>query len=113
MPEEYYKRSDLRHLKKHKELAAQTYQAFLNFDQAAMADGALPRKTKELIAIAVAHTTQCPYCIDIHTRSAKKAGVTAQEIAETIWVAAALRAGAAYAHSSQALMVYEEDAPPK
>ena len=109
MPEDYYKRSDLKHMKKHRELAPEVFQAFLDFDKKAMADGALPNKVKELIAIAVAHTTQCPYCIDLHTRAAKKAGASAKEIAETIWVAAALRAGAAVTHGNQALMIFEEE----
>jgi AhpD family alkylhydroperoxidase len=69
------------------------------------ADGALPGKTKQLIAVAVAHVTQCPYCIRGHTQSALKAGATEQEIMEAIWVAAEMRAGGAYAHSALALDV--------
>ena len=63
------------------------------------ADGALPSKTKELIAVAVAHVTQCPYCIRGHSELAMKKGATEQEIMEAIWVAAEMRAGGAYAHS--------------
>jgi len=61
------------------------------------------RKIKELIAIGVAHTTQCPYCIESHVKAAQKAGATAKEIAEAIFVAAALRAGGAFAHSTIAM----------
>lgn len=75
-------------------------QAFVAFDAAAMADGAVPVKYKELIALAVAHTTQCPYCIDIHVGKARAAGATDSELAETIMVTAALRAGAAVTHGT-------------
>jgi AhpD family alkylhydroperoxidase len=67
------------------------------------ADGALPSKTKQLIAVAVAHVTQCPYCIRSHTRSAARRGATPEEIMEAVWVAAEMRAGAAFAHSTLAL----------
>ncbi|HZB39255.1 MAG TPA: carboxymuconolactone decarboxylase family protein, partial [Beijerinckiaceae bacterium] len=64
------------------------------------ADGALPGKTKQLIAVAVAHVTQCPYCIQGHTRAAQRAGVSAEELMEAVRVAAEMRAGAAYAHAA-------------
>ena len=60
-------------------------------------------KYKELMAIAVALTTQCPYCIDIHSANARKAGATEAEIAEAAVVAASLRAGAAITHATHAL----------
>ncbi len=86
-----------------KELAPATHQAFEEFSRAVFADGALDRKTKQLIAVAVAHVTQCPYCIDGHTRLANRQGAQPQEIMESIWVAAEMRAGGAYAHSTLAL----------
>jgi AhpD family alkylhydroperoxidase len=67
------------------------------------ADGALAAKTKQLIAVAAAHVTQCPYCIRAHTREAMRRGASAEEIMEAIWVVAEMRAGAAYAHSVLAL----------
>ena len=76
------------------------------------ADGALPAKTKELIAVAVAHVTQCPYCIRGHTRSALRKGATQQELMEAIWVAAEMRAGAAFAHSALALDTMDAVRPP-
>jgi AhpD family alkylhydroperoxidase len=88
---------------KRRELAPETYGAFRAFGQRVFADGALPSKTKELIAVAVAHVTQCPYCIRGHTELALKKGATEQEIMETIWVAAEMRAGATYAHSILAI----------
>jgi AhpD family alkylhydroperoxidase len=77
--------------------------AFKAFGDSVFADGALPAKTKELIAVAVAHVTQCPYCIRGHTERALRKGATQQEVMEAIWVAAEMRAGAAYAHSNLAL----------
>src|SRR5262249_12172636 len=73
------------------------------FDKAAVAPGAIPVKYKELIAIAVAMTTQCPYCIDIHNSNARRAGATEAEIAEAAMVAAALRAGASVTHAAHAM----------
>lgn len=64
------------------------------------ADGALSAKMKQIIAVAVAHVTQCPYCIKGHTKAARRAGATPQELMETVWVAAEMRAGAAYAHAA-------------
>lgn len=88
---------------KRRELAPEIYGAFRTFGQRVFADGALPSKTKQLIAVAVAHVTQCPYCIRGHTDEALKQGATEQELMEAIWVAAEMRAGAAYAHSLLAL----------
>lgn len=84
-------------------LAPTAEAAFRAFNETVFADGALPAKTKQLIAVAAAHVTQCPYCIRGHTRAALRAGATRAEIMEAIWVAAEMRAGAAYAHSALAL----------
>jgi AhpD family alkylhydroperoxidase len=88
---------------KRRELAPEAYAAFRTFSQKVFADGALPSKTKQLIAVAVAHVTQCPYCIRGHTEAARKQGATEQEVMEAIWVAAEMRAGAAYAHANLAI----------
>src|SRR5689334_25337862 len=85
------------------ELAPEIHEAFQAFSKQVFADGALPEKTKQLIAVAVAHVTQCPYCIRSHTRLAQRRGASEQEIMEAIWVAAEMRAGGAYAHSVIAL----------
>ena len=84
-------------------LTPATADAFKAFSESVFADGALSSKTKDLIAIAVAHVTQCPYCIRGHTASALRKGATQQEVMEAIWVAAEMRAGGAYAHSNLAL----------
>lgn len=88
---------------KRKDLAPETYAAFQAFSHLVFADGALPAKTKQLIAVAVAHVTQCPYCIRSHTKGATLQGATEQEIMEAIWVAAEMRAGGAIAHSTLAI----------
>ena len=98
-----YDMKNINKLKKYGDLTPAGWQGFLAFDKAAMADGAIPAKTKELIALAVTMTTQCPYCIEIHTKKAKGAGCSEKEIAETVMVAAALRAGAAITHGTHAL----------
>jgi len=97
----------MNHLAKLKTLEANApaaIEAFRAFDKAAMADGAIPVKYKELMALAVAFTTQCPYCIEIHSGRARQAGATDPEIAEVVAVAAALRAGAAITHGTHAFL---------
>ena len=89
--------------RKRRELAPKQLEAFRQFSAAAFAEGELDARTKQLIAVAVAHVTQCPYCIRGHTEGALKAGASEAQIMEAIWVAAEMRAGAAYAHSNLAL----------
>lgn len=84
-------------------LAPEPFRAFAAFDQAAYAAGALSVKFKELIAVAVACTAQCPYCIDLHASKARQAGATDHEIAEAVLVAAAIRAGGAVTHGTHAI----------
>lgn len=94
-----------------KHLAPEINDAFEKFSRAVFAEGALPVKTKQLIAVAVAHVTQCPYCIQGHTKLAHRSGATPEEIMEAIWVAAEMRAGGAYAHSTLALKSIADEAP--
>jgi AhpD family alkylhydroperoxidase len=86
-----------------KTLAPETLDAFKRFSRQVFAEGALPARTKQLIAVAVAHVTQCPYCIRGHTQGALRHGASPQEIMEAIWVAAEMRAGGSYAHSALAM----------
>ena len=86
-----------------RQLAPGVHEAFEDFGRAVFAHGALDRRTKQLIAVAVAHVTQCPYCIKGHTRLATREGASPQEIMDSIWVAAEMRAGGAYAHATIAL----------
>ncbi|MBA3961332.1 MAG: carboxymuconolactone decarboxylase family protein [Chthoniobacterales bacterium] len=95
-----YKKENLGKLRKMNRHAPEVMKAFWAFNEAAMAEGAIPVKYKELIAVAVAHTTQCPYCIDAHAAGARKAGATDAELVEAAMVAAALRAGGAVTHAT-------------
>jgi AhpD family alkylhydroperoxidase len=103
-------KENLARLKQMNELAPEVMKAFWTFDKAAVAEGAIPVKYKELIAVAVALTTQCPYCIDIHSVNARKAGATDAEITEAAMVAAALRAGGAVTHATHALLTEAQNA---
>lgn len=98
-----YDMANIKKLRLLGEGASAAWEGFKAFDKAAMADGAVPKKYKELIALAVALTTQCPYCLEIHRKAAEAAGATQHEIAETAMVAAALRAGAAVTHATHIL----------
>jgi len=89
-------------------LAPAEFDAWLNLDKiVGREDGKIPRKYRELIALGVALTTQCVYCIDVHAKAAKKAGASREEISETTFIAAALRAGAAATHGTIALRMYD------
>jgi AhpD family alkylhydroperoxidase len=72
--------------------------AFRAFDKAALSEGAIPKKSKELMALTVAITTQCPYCINVHNRAARTAGASDAEISEAVLVSAAIRAGGSVTH---------------
>jgi len=100
---------DLAHMRR--ELAPDAAAAFNEFGKVVFADGALSARFKNIIAVAAAHITQCPYCIRGHTRAALREGASHQELMEAIWVAAEMRAGAAFAHSIIAISeMYESDA---
>ena len=98
-----YDMSKLKKMKKMTELAPGPMKAMRAFGEAVMAEGAIPVKYKELIAVAVAMTTQCPYCIEHHTTKAKQLGVTEQELVEATMISAALRAGASMTHGTHAI----------
>ena len=94
--------------RRRKELAPEIHEAFQKFSRAVFTSGALPEKTKQLIAVAVADVTQCPYCIAGHSQLARRKGASDEEIMEAIWVAAEMRAGGAYAHSTIALHTLDD-----
>jgi AhpD family alkylhydroperoxidase len=100
-----------RFARRRRELRPDVETAFQAFSKSVYEDGALPAKTKQIIAVAVAHVTQCPYCIKGHTRAALRHGATDEELMEAIWVASEMRAGAAYAHSALALEEMEKAKP--
>ena len=95
---------------KKKSLAPETMEAWQNFSKTVFKAGALDEKTKQLIAVAVAHVTQCPYCIRSHTSQAMRKGASQEELMEAIWVASEMKAGAAYAHSAIAMDEIEKNA---
>jgi len=106
--DELYRKEYFDRIREFSDVSSEAFKAFLSFDQKALQPGLLTAKEKELIAVAVAHTTGCPYCIDIHTKAAKKAGAIREEVAEAVFVATALKAGSAIAHGVNALNAYDE-----
>ena len=109
MSEYFYALDARKYYQDLKEVQPEMFDAFMGLNKEVFEqESALPSKTKELIAIAVAHTTQCPYCIEFHVKAAQKAGATKTEIAEAIFVAVALRAGGAFAHSTVAMSSLEK-----
>ena len=105
---QYHDIEDLKLLPELKQLAPDEFKGFVELDKiVGNENGAIPRKYRELIALAVACTTQCPYCLDVHTGGAKRAGATREEIAETAFLAAAMRAGAAVTHGALALKLFD------
>src|SRR3954468_7262755 len=109
MPEAMYPPASREIADKRRVLAPGAQAAFDAFGKAVFADGALSAKLKQIVAVAVAHVTQCPYCIKGHTKAALRAGATPEELAEAVWVAAEMRAGGAYAHSALMLATMEEE----
>jgi AhpD family alkylhydroperoxidase len=106
---EYHQHADLSLLPELGKLDRAGFEGFVALDKTVgRTDGKIPQKYRELIAIGVALTTQCPYCLDVHTANAKKAGATREELAETVHIAAALRAGAALTHGLLALKLFDK-----
>lgn len=105
----YYESDDLAEFDRVGDYAGELYDGYDAWYQKTMAEGALPSKIKELIACAVAHAVQCPYCIDAHTKGAYNKGATKDEIMEAIHVASVIRGGASLVHGVQALRALEEE----
>jgi len=108
MADAYYRRQDLERFGEVGEHRGELYEAYEQWSHRTFAEGALPRKTKHLIATAVAHALQCAYCIDAHTRSAWSTGATREEIVEALHVAAVIRRGSTLVHGIQGLDALEE-----
>jgi AhpD family alkylhydroperoxidase len=105
---QYQSPEDFKHIEALLSLASEEGRAFMAFDHAVKReDGLIAPKVREFIALAVALTTQCGYCLDVHTRAAKRHGATAEELAELVAIAAAVRAGATMGHGLLALRLYE------
>ena len=99
MRDNHYEKDAIKNLGQLKRLNNGLFDAFSDFDSKVFAEGALPSRVKELIAVGCAHVTRCPYCIDFHVQKARKAGATEEEIAESVFVAVAMSAGASMAHA--------------
>jgi AhpD family alkylhydroperoxidase len=108
MSDHYHDANDLALLREMRRLAPGDFDAWINLNNiVGRKDGAIPQKYRELLAIAVACTTQCPYCIEAHAKAAKAAGATREELVETAFIAAALRAGGAATHGAMALKFFD------
>jgi AhpD family alkylhydroperoxidase len=105
---DFFSKETIKNLRKLRQLKPDLFKALMDWDDMIFQDGALPAKTKELMAVTAAHVTDCPWCIEEHVRRAIKQGATDEEIAEAAFVAMSLRAGAACAHSSIAMAVSDE-----
>src|SRR5437868_726188 len=112
MSEHYHDPADMKLLKEMKKLAPAEFDAWVGLDKIVGRDGAIPRKYRELLAIAVACTTQCPYCLEAHAKGAKAAGASREEIVEASLIAAALRAGGAATHGLMALKFFDAAGAP-
>ena len=108
MSEHYHDANDMKLMREMRKLAPEDFNAWLGLNNIVGRDGAIPRKYRELIALAVACTTQCPYCIEVHVKAAKGAGASREEITESSLLAAALRAGGAATHGAMALKFYDQ-----
>jgi len=105
---QYQSTTDLQLIPELMRLAPVEAKAFVAFDHAAKrADGRIPPKLREMISLAVALTTQCAYCIEVHSRAAKQLGVSREELAEVATIAAAVRAGATQGHGLLALRLFD------
>ena len=80
----FYDKSYAKHLKQLKDLVPDQLEAWRSFSSTTLQEGSLTRKEKEIIAVTIAHITECPYCIDFHTKQAKKQGATLEELAEAV-----------------------------
>lgn len=107
MKDQFYGKKDIEKAAKMYALKPELMKAFLDLDARIFAAGSLDQKTKELIAVACAHVTQCPYCIEDHVKKAKKAGASEEEIAEAIFVSVVMKAGSSMAHSCIAMEALE------
>src|SRR6266478_8634943 len=109
MSEHYHDENDVKLMREMRKLTPEDFNAWLNLNNVVgRANGAIPRKYRELIAVAVACAVQCPYCIEAHSKAAKAAGATREEVVEAAFIAAALRAGGAATHGAMALKFFDK-----
>ena len=101
MSETYYKAEDLGKFSSIGREAPELWRKFQEWYSAVFAEGALSEREKALIALAVAHTVQCPYCIDAYTQACLEKGSNLEQMTEAVHVAAAIRGGSSLVHGVQ------------
>ena len=101
MSDHYYQSEDLKKFAEIGEFAPELARKFFSWYGAVFEEGALSQREKSLIALAVAHAVQCPYCIDAFTESCLESGSDPEQMTEAVHVAAAVRAGASLVHGVQ------------
>lgn len=104
----YYNPDDLKKFGNIGEFGKDLADKFFNYYNSVFADGALTAREKSLIALAVSHTVQCPYCIDAYSNDATEKGCSEQQMMEAIHVAAAIRGGASLVHGVQMMNKVKE-----
>ena len=104
----YYKSLDLKKFKNISDWSPDLGKKFFDYYNSVFEESALSAREKSLIALAVAHTVQCPYCIDAYTQDGLERGVDKEEMMEAVHVAAAIRGGASLVHGVQMMEVYEK-----
>ncbi len=104
----YYHAADLKKFGKIGEFGQELADKFFNYYGAVFADGALTAREKSLIALAVSHTVQCPYCIDAYSTDATEKGYSEAQMMEAVHVAAAIRGGASLVHGVQMMNKVKE-----
>jgi AhpD family alkylhydroperoxidase len=109
MPDHYHDETDMKLMREMRKLAPDDFNAWLGLNNIVGREGgAIPKKYRELMALAVSCTTQCPYCIEAHSKAAKAAGATREEVVEATLVAAAVRSGASATHGAMALKFFDQ-----
>jgi AhpD family alkylhydroperoxidase len=113
MPEHYHDENNLKLMREMRKLAPDDFNAWLGLNNiVGRENGAIPRKYRELIAIAVSCTTQCPYCMEAHAKAAHAAGASREEVVVASLIAPALRAGGAASHGAMALKFFDQQSQP-
>lgn len=108
MEKTYYNPDDLKKFGKIADWNADLADKFFDYYGKVFADGSLSAREKSLIALAVSHTVQCPYCIDAYTGDGLQRGITKEEMMEAVHVAAAIRSGATLVHGVQMMNKYDK-----
>jgi len=106
--ETYYAPEDLAKFEQIGNDAPELAKKFFDYYQAVFAEGELTEREKALIALAVAHAVQCPYCIDAYTRACLEKGSNVAEMTEAVHVAVAIRGGASLVHGVQMRNISEK-----